>query len=199
MVRLRFLLVISPRWDHSLSAAPGSLVGPGTRLPIRLVASRQRSLTSNLRSHRSTLLPTTLCQSAAVASLAGVVGPLVVWCLSPWAWQGGARVASDAQGLVAPRSTRSSRSRLVSHLATRGSRGRGVVGDLRPQRDRPGPVAGGGARWTTWWGVDSRLARWCRVASTVISHSHALAVSKNLAVACFLVQESQTVRMTARL
>jgi len=76
---------------------------PGMMLPIRSLGHPQSFLILSLRSHRSTLLLMILCRSAAVADLAGFVGLPVVWCLSPWVWQGEARVAWDAIDSAAPR------------------------------------------------------------------------------------------------
>jgi hypothetical protein len=75
-------------------------------------------------------------------------------------------VALDARGLVALHSIHL---RPVLHLVKPESRDRGVVGDLHSGRDRLAPAAGGGVQRKTCWSVDSRLSRWCRVASTVIS------------------------------
>jgi hypothetical protein len=163
MAHLRFLLVIWPRWGRCPSVILGILVWPDMTMLTRLLAFLPHSLTSSPRSHHSILLLTTLCQSVVAAEL---VGLLVVWCWSPWAWLGGGQVASVA---ISSAELHLYRSRLVSPLERRESIGQGVVlCDLRFGSDRLEPAAGGGVLWWTCWVVDSRLGRWCRAASTAM-------------------------------
>jgi hypothetical protein len=130
-------------------------------LLIRSPACLQSSLISSPRLHRSTLLLTILCRFVAAVNL---VGPRVVWYLSPWAWLGGVRAALVATDSAAPHLCRSL---LVGHSVKRGWKGRGVAGLV--ERDRLGRAVLGVAQRTTCWAVGLGVIRWCMVASTPLS------------------------------
>jgi hypothetical protein len=132
-------------------------------LLIRSPAYLQNSLISSLRLHRSTLLLTIPCRYVVVVT---PFGPRVVWYLSPWAWLGGARVASAAIDLAA---LHLCRSLLVAHLVKREWRDQDVVGLV--ERDRLGRAVLGVAQRTTCRAVGLDVTRWCMVASTPLSQS----------------------------